>query len=352
MGLCLSTADVNEKTKIIDRELRADKNKRKGEIKILLLGGSESGKSTVLKQMRILNQKNFKPQERIQYRIVIYMNITQTAKSLIELAEYMKIPINNDTAVNIIKKFNASIDKDSPIPIEYFEALIKIRDCLKDKSNFFSSSDYKVKMDDSSRYFIKNIDRISCTDYIPTDQDILRCRVRTTGITQTIFKVNELLYRVVDVGGQRTERKKWIHCFDDVNAIIFLVAISGYDQTLWEDNKTNQMYEALLLFDSICNSRWFINTPIILFLNKIDIFKKKIKYSPVSNYFPDYTGNNDNYDETSVYFKNRFESLQRNKRQPLYTHYTFATDTTYMREIMNMIHSGIIKSNLKRTTIL
>ena len=86
--------------------------------------------------------------------------------------------------------------------------------------------------------FIKNIDRISCTDYIPTDQDILRCRVRTTGITQTIFKVNELLYRVVDVGGQRTERKKWIHCFDDVNAIIFLVAISGYDQTLWEDNKT------------------------------------------------------------------------------------------------------------------
>jgi len=352
MGLCISTADVNEKTKIIDREIKAEKNKRKTEIKLLLLGGSESGKSTVLKQMRIINQKNFKPQERTQYRVVIYMNINQTAKSLIELAELMKIPIKNEANVNIIKKFNASIDKDTPLPEEYFKALIEIRDYLKDKSNFFSSSEYKVKMDDSSRYFMKNIDRVSCTDYIPTDQDILRCRVRTTGITQTIFKVNDLLYRVVDVGGQRTERKKWIHCFDDVTAIIFLVAISGYDQTLWEDNKTNQMYEALLLFDSICNSKWFINTPIILFLNKIDIFKKKIKYSPVSNYFPDFTGNNEDFDETSLYFKNRFENLQVNKRQPLYTHYTFATDTTYMRDIMNTIHVGIMKTNLKKTTVL
>jgi len=351
MGLCISTDEVNEQTRMIDRELKVDKYKRKTEIKILLLGGSESGKSTVLKQLRIIYQKNFKPQERTQYRVVIYMNIAQTAKSLIELAEYMKIPIKNDTAVNIIKKFNASIDRDTPLPEKYFKALIEIRDYLRDKSNFFTSSEYKVKMDDSSRYFIKNIDRLSCTDYIPTDQDILRCRVRTTGITQTIFKVNELLYRVVDVGGQRTERKKWIHCFDDVNAIIFLVAISGYDQTLWEDNKTNQMYEALLLFDSICNSKWFINTPIILFLNKIDIFKKKIKYSQVSNYFPDFTGNNDNYEETSLYFKNRFESLQRNRRQPLYTHYTFATDTTYMRDIMNVINSGIVKSNMKRTMV-
>jgi GTPase SAR1 family protein len=336
---------------MIDRELKVDKYKRKTEIKILLLGGSESGKSTVLKQLRIIYQKNFKPQERIQYRVVIYMNIAQTAKSLIELAEHMKIPIKNDTAVNIIKTFNASIDKDTPLPEKYFKALIEIRDYLKDKSNFFTSSEYKVMMDDSSRYFMKNIDRLSCTDYIPTDQDILRCRVRTTGITQTIFKVNELLYRVVDVGGQRTERKKWIHCFDDVNAIIFLVALSGYDETLWEDNKMNQMYEALLLFDSICNSKWFINTPIILFLNKIDIFKKKIKYSPVSNYFPDFTGNNNNYEETSLYFKNRFENLQRNRHQPLYTHYTFATDTTYMRDIMNVINSGIMKSNMKKTLI-
>jgi guanine nucleotide-binding protein subunit alpha len=38
-----------------------------------------------------------------------------------------------------------------------------------------------------------------------------------------------------DVGGQRSERKKWIHCFENVNCLLFLVAISGYDQCLVED---------------------------------------------------------------------------------------------------------------------
>jgi guanine nucleotide-binding protein subunit alpha len=93
-----------------------------------------------------------------------------------------------------------------------------------------------------------------------------------------------------DVGGQRSERKKWIHCFENVTTILFLVAISEYDQLLFEDETVNRMQEALTLFDSICNSRWFIKTSIILFLNKIDRFKEKLPVSPMQNYFPDYEG--------------------------------------------------------------
>lgn len=93
-----------------------------------------------------------------------------------------------------------------------------------------------------------------------------------------------------DVGGQRSERKKWIHCFENVTTILFLVAISEYDQLLFEDETVNRMQEALTLFDSICNSRWFIKTSIILFLNKIDRFKEKLPASPMKNYFPDYEG--------------------------------------------------------------
>jgi len=40
---------------------------------------------------------------------------------------------------------------------------------------------------------------------------------------------------MVDVGGQRSERKKWIHCFENVTAIIFMVAANEYDMTLVED---------------------------------------------------------------------------------------------------------------------
>lgn len=55
---------------------------------------------------------------------------------------------------------------------------------------------------------------MASSQYMPTDQDILRSRVKTTGITETTFKVGELTYKLFDVGGQRSERKKWIHCFE------------------------------------------------------------------------------------------------------------------------------------------
>ena len=99
--------------------------------------------------------------------------------------------------------------------------------------------------------------------YLPTDQDILRSRVKTTGITETMFRVGELTYRLFDVGGQRSERKKWIHCFENVTALVFLVSLSEYDQMLYEDESVNRMQEALTLFDSICNSRWFVKTSIV-----------------------------------------------------------------------------------------
>lgn len=97
-------------------------------------------------------------------------------------------------------------------------------------------------------------------------------------------------FRMFDVGGQRSERKKWIHCFEGVNAIIFCVALSGYDLVLAEDEEMNRMIESMKLFDSICNSKWFVETSIILFLNKKDLFEEKIVRSPLTICFPEYTG--------------------------------------------------------------
>lgn len=65
-----------------------------------------------------------------------------------------------------------------------------------------------------------------------------------------------------DVGGQRNERKKWIHCFDDVTAIIFVASASEYDQSLFEDASVNRMEEAVTLFADIANSRWFKNSAV------------------------------------------------------------------------------------------
>lgn len=185
--------------------------------------------------------------------------------------------------------------------------------------------------------YFDSIDRIAAPDYIPNDQDVLRSRVKTTGITETTFIIGDLTYRMFDVGGQRSERKKWIHCFENVTTILFLVAISEYDQLLFEDETVNRMQEALTLFDSICNSRWFVKTSIILFLNKIDRFKEKLPVSPMKNYFPDYEGGSD-YAAACDYILNRFVSLNQHETKQIYTHFTCATDTMQIRFVMAAVN--------------
>jgi guanine nucleotide-binding protein subunit alpha len=134
------------------------------------------------------------------------------------------------------------------------------------------------------------MDRIFDPEYVPNDQDVLCTRVKTTSITETLFKVGDLTYCMVDVGGLRSERKKWMQCFEHVTAIIFMVAISEYDQVLFEDESVNRMGESITLFQSICDMPCFKKTSTILFMNKTDIFKNKLKKSPLKDYFPDYQG--------------------------------------------------------------
>lgn len=93
----------------------------------------------------------------------------------------------------------------------------------------------EFQLNDSAVYYFNALDRMTTPGYIPNDQDILRSRIKTTGITETEFKVGELTYKLFDVGGQRSERKKWIHCFENVSALVFLVSLSEYDQVLYED---------------------------------------------------------------------------------------------------------------------
>lgn len=157
------------------------------------------------------------------------------------------------------------VREEQRIPTERFGEVVSV------DSFTFTISCWAILILDTSTYsYFDSIQRIGIPGYLPTDQDVLRSRVKTTGITESHFQIGELRYKLFDVGGQRSERKKWIHCFESVTAILFLVAISEYDQSLYEDESINRMQESLALFDSICNSRWFVKTSIILFLNKID----------------------------------------------------------------------------------
>ena len=85
---------------------------------------------------------------------------------------------------------------------------------------------HEIQMDDSSQFFLDKLDQIGNKDFIPEISDILRVRIKSTGLKEIQFSCKGFIFRVVDVGGQRSERKKWIHCFQDVTAILFVAALN------------------------------------------------------------------------------------------------------------------------------
>ena len=146
---------------------------------------------------------------------------------------------------------------------------------------------------------------------------------------------------------------------------MFVAALSGYDQCLVEDKTAvsalsddgylantdgisyqNQMQEALLLFESIMSLTWFKKSSIILFLNKIDLFKEKLASKPIKDYFPDYAGSDDDFNAASQYFANRFRSLNRKEDREIYVHFTNATDTNLLKITMQSVQDTIIQGNL------
>jgi len=200
-------------------------------------------------------------------------------------------------------------------------------------------------LNESTSYFFEQLETVCRADYVPSFQDVVRCRIRTTGIVELEFQVEKHIFKLFDMGGQRNERKKWIHCFENVTAVIFVAALSSYDQMLIEDDKVNRMTEAINLFDDICNGRWFRRTAMILFLNKRDLFAEKCKRIPITTVFPEYTGKHE-FQDSAEYIQKQFEGRNRQKKQ-VYTHLTCATATDNIKMVFNAIKDIIIRAGLK-----
>eukprot|EP00008_Paramoeba_atlantica_P006566 CAMPEP_0201476990 /NCGR_PEP_ID=MMETSP0151_2-20130828/2120_1 /ASSEMBLY_ACC=CAM_ASM_000257 /TAXON_ID=200890 /ORGANISM="Paramoeba atlantica, Strain 621/1 / CCAP 1560/9" /LENGTH=304 /DNA_ID=CAMNT_0047857577 /DNA_START=297 /DNA_END=1211 /DNA_ORIENTATION=+ len=198
---------------------------------------------------------------------------------------------------------------------------------------------------ESASYFFGQLERISSPNYIPSVEDVLRVRVKTTGVGEIAFDIADVGFRMVDVGGQRSERRKWIHCFQNVNAVIFFVAINEYNMKLIEDPSVNRMQEAIALFDEIANSRWFESSAVILFLNKQDLFQEKIKKVDMKCLFDDYDGGCD-YDKASQYLLNLFEGLVKDKSKGYYSHITVATDTKNIEIVFSSVRTTLLKNLL------
>ncbi|OZJ05273.1 Guanine nucleotide-binding protein subunit alpha [Bifiguratus adelaidae] len=320
-----------ERSEAIDRRLEEDARVVKQETKLLLLGAGESGKSTIVKQMKIIHQNGFTRDELLAWRPTIYKNLVESVQSVITAVPTMGFrwgSDHNQILAHHISQYTLPSGMQEPLPPDVVQAIDSI--CSDPVVPYvLDRCGPEFYLMDSATYFFSNIRRIGQPDYIPTEADVLRARLKSTGITETRFSIGPLHIHMFDVGGQRSERRKWIHCFENVTSIIFCVALSEYDQVLLEEAGQNRMLESLILFESIVNSRWFLRASILLFLNKIDVFKVKLRRVPLEWYFVDYTGGPD-VNKAAKYILWRFNQVNRAKLN-VYPHLTQATDTSNIR---------------------
>ncbi|KAG1722717.1 heterotrimeric G protein alpha subunit [Suillus lakei] len=355
MGNCISAWHHDSKGKLwsdtIDRQIGEDSRKFRKECKVLLLGSGDSGKSTIVKQMKIIHQNGFTKNELMMFRPTIYRNTLDSAQAIVIQMRNINVecvkPVNRTFAERIIE-YRVERTPDFVFSSEIAQAIHGLwQDPIIPKVMGCSNQLYLM---DTADYFLTEVLRIGTPDYTPTENDVLRARAKTTGITKTVFNMGQLSIHMFDVGGHRSERKKWIHCFESVTSIIFCTALSGYDQVLLEDKNQNCMQDSLNLFESIINSLWFQHTSIILLLNKIDVFKDKLPKIPIEKYFPEYTGGPD-INKAAKYILWKF--MQANQaRLQIYPHLTQATNTTNIRLVFTAVKEMIIQNALKDSGIL
>ncbi|MCJ1224569.1 hypothetical protein MMC12_001214 [Toensbergia leucococca] len=345
-ALARSTTEERRRNSEIEKLIRKDRKVQTKQIKILLLGAGESGKSTILKQMRLIHTDGFPLNERKEIRQVIFSNMVVAFKII---AEEMReagsqYEYSESEDYEAVIAHTKDIGYNDSFPIECLAAMKGLWADPAVQDTMRRGNEYALH--DNIQYYYANIDRLFAHDYLPSDQDVLRSRLRTTGITETLFELGPVNYHMFDVGGQRSERKKWVHCFEGVHCLMFIAALSGYDQCLVEDKTANQMQEALLLFESIMSLQWFRKSSIILFLNKTDLFKEKLAEKPIRHYFPDYTGADDDYSAGCNYFSKKFRSLNRTEGREVYVHFTNATDTNLLKITMLSVQDTVVQHNL------
>jgi GTPase SAR1 family protein len=334
------------------KSMDASENADKKIIKLLLLGAGESGKSTIFKQMKVINKNGYSDAEKKTFQSIVWSNTIVSLKALLDAFEKLGVD-KPDDVIGWEKEFVDMTEAQDEKLCPASGALLKqiwanpaIKIVFERRNEF--------QLNDSAEYYFEAIDRISVENYLPTTDDVLRSRVRTTGIVQSDFKIKATNFSMFDVGGQRNERRKWIHCFDHVTAVCFVAALSEFDQVLYEDETQNRLDEAVDLFKQISNSKWFKQTEIILFLNKKDLFEMKLEKKKFADYKSEYSGEN-KLEPCAEFCKELFlkqRPFKEGVTKFIYSHVTTATDTKNVAFVFNAVVSMILDKNMKESGLM
>jgi GTPase SAR1 family protein len=353
---CFRSDDFTPEERAIQRQIEKDlideKARMSKEIKLLLLGTGDSGKSTIAKQMKIIYLSSFSDEERKKWKTIIHYNIISYTKFLHTQMLKFDLKFDNPKNEEYIQNFlniGETMDnaKLTPELAKFTKSIWGDKGIQETWANNF-----KYQISDSVPYFMERAETVAEDNYEVSDEDVLYSRVKTTGIVEVQFSIDNELFRMVDVGGQRSERKKWIHCFQDVTSIIFVVALSEYNLMLEENDQMNRMQESIKLFDDIINNVWFLSTNVILFLNKRDIFEEKYekKKIPLNVCFDDFPGGT--CDQAKEFIAKKYQEKNKNTTRQVFSHFTCATNTDNVKVVFRAIRSIIVDEMIAKSGLV
>ncbi|KAL4073560.1 guanine nucleotide binding protein, alpha subunit, partial [Scleroderma citrinum] len=221
----------------------------------------------------------------------------------------------------------------------------------------------KMRPEEMAGFFLDDLDRVTSPRYVPTDDDVLRARIKTLGVSEHRFTVRygplgtamNHDWHVFDVGGHRSLVPAWAPYFDDMNAIIFLAPISCFDQVLQEDPSVNRLADSFLLWKTIVSHPLLKKTDLVLFLNKCDILRAKLESGiRLGDYITSYGNRPNDFESASLYLKKKFAALMKEHSgdRPFYCHFTSVTDMKSTSLILQNVQDVIVRDNLKRSALM
>ncbi|KAG1819361.1 guanine nucleotide binding protein, alpha subunit [Suillus variegatus] len=392
----------------IDDELNKQRiSEKKGPkaIKILLLG-----KSTTLKNFQLMNSPKAFRSERASWRAVIQLNVEypplnpEHLKLKMRLAPLLQVevalikklipnghaqlsnlanpaqslPIQQEISVNSSVGWKNTFSRlmgrnscDSADLIDWSDPDdpgVVLNACAEDMKRLWTDPIIRKLMDiekmrpeEMAGFFLDALDRVTSPRYVPTDDDVLRARLKTLGVSEHRFTMKTGSmgspmshdWRVFDVGGQRSLRAAWVPYFDDMNAIIFLAPISCFDQVLQEDPSVNRLADSFLLWKAIVSNPLLKKTELILFLNKCDILRAKLSSGiRLADYIVSYGSRPNDFESANL--KKKFAGLlkEHSPERLYYFHLTSVTDTKSTTYILENVQDVLVRDNLRRSALV
>ena len=272
---------------------------------LLLCGAGESGKTTFTRQLKLKFLKGFTEAERVEFLRTIRGNIIDSMIELIRYAQSHDIQFNDDESNQYIEEIVDLDPFDTPFDEEIVE---KLKHLWADPAiqEAFKHAD-ETSIPDHMTYFFEKIEELIADDYIPSNEDVLKARIRTVGIDAITFDLEGAMIRIFDVGGQKSERSKWENVMEQVEGVIYCVSFADFDRMMFEDSNTSRIRDALNIFQSLTHRERFLTAPFFLVCNKFDVFKRKVETTDAFiKTFPEFQGDEHNAEACAEYLINQF----------------------------------------------